>query len=257
MWQAHSILWHYLWVAPNVLLLILVCGLWRRGLDKRYRFFFAFAIASAIEQLVVYACDLSPRVSPIVWWRIFWAGLIVEGILKFALIGEIFSQAFGRYEALAKLGKRAIGGVGVVLIFSSAIAAAFAPSDSRFAIIAGAHLLEQTMYIIEFGVLTAIFGFSAYFRVRMDASDRGIAIGLAVSACVHLGAWAVTANGGLPDDKRAVLDFVKMGAYHFCVLIWFYALLFPRRVSVGGIGPALPENNLDVWNRELERLLQQ
>jgi hypothetical protein len=46
-----------------------------------------------------------------------------------------------------------------------------------------------------------------------------------------------------------------MATYHFAVLIWFYYLLKPGKVALKS-APALPENNLALWNRELERLLQ-
>jgi hypothetical protein len=256
MLRAHSLLWYYLWVAPNVLLLILASLLWRRCLYRQYPFFFAFVVTSAVDQLLLYVADLAPAIGPETWWLIFWAGLMLEGVLKFALIGEIFSHAFNAYTSVAKLSKFLIRGLGVVLILTAALAAAYAPHDSHFGIISGAHLLEQTVYLVETGLLAFIFLFSAYFRLSLARSVLGIALGLSVSACVHLATWAVLANGGLPDAKRIILDFVNMATFHVCVLIWFYYLLVPLRVSAKPAVP-LPENNLAVWNRELERLLQQ
>src|SRR5277367_6186577 len=98
MLQAHSLLWHYLWVAPNVLLFILGVILWRRGLQKKYPVFVAFAILGSLDQLTVYAADMVPTVSPEAWWKIFWAGLLIEALLKFALVGEIFAHAFDSYR---------------------------------------------------------------------------------------------------------------------------------------------------------------
>lgn len=254
MLQAHSFLWHYLWVAPNLLLLILAFLLWRRDLHKQYPIFFAFAVAGALVQLTIYAADIMPAVDPKTWWQVFWAGLLVEGLLKFVLVGEIFAQAFQAYSSVAKLGKYLIRGVGVVLVLAAAIAAAYAPRDSHFGIVSGAHLLEQTIYLIETGLLVFIFVFSAYFKLRLARPVFGIALGLAISACVHLAAWAFIANGGLPDPTRYLLDFLNMATYHACVLIWFYYLLVPHKVVAKSAVP-LPENDLDVWNRELERLV--
>ena len=256
MLQAHSFLWHYLWVAPNVLLLVLALLLWRRHLHKRYTIFVVFAVATAIEQLTIYATDVMPTVSPETWWRVFWAGLAVEGLLKFALVGEIFSHVFDDYSSVAKLGKFLIRALGILLVLTAALAAAYAPLDSLFGIVSGAHLLEQTIYLVESGLLLFIFLFSAYFSVRPTRPVFGIALGLAISACVHLATWGIAANSGLPPSKRVILDFLNMATYHACVLIWFYALLIPRKVAATSAVP-LPENNLDVWNRELERLLQQ
>jgi len=256
MLQAHSLLWQYLWLAPSILLLVLACCLWRKSLQRQYAFFFAFAIASALEQLTLYACDLIPSVTAEMWWKVYWAGLLVEGILKFALIAEIFAQAFDAYASIVKLGTRLIRGVGVILILASAIAAAFAPQDSQFGIVSGAHLLQQTIYLIECGLLLFIFVFSSYFSIQLNRPVFGIAVGLAMSGCVHLATWAVAANSSLPPERRIILDFVNMATYHAVVLIWFYYLLVPGKVTAKSI-VSVPEHSLEVWNQELERLLQQ
>ena len=256
MLQAHSLFWYYLWVGPNFLLLGLAFFLWRRGFQKLYPFFVAFAVVSAIDQLILFAADISTSVTPQAWWKIFWAGLIAEGLLKFAVVAEIFAAVFGTYPALTKLGKFLIRGIGVTLIFAAAAAAAYAPKDGLFGIVSGAHLLEQTIYLIETGLLLFIFAFSAYFTLRPpNRPTFGIALGLAISACVHLATWAVMANGGLPD-KRNLLDLLNMATFHVCVLIWFYYLLVPPKAPAPQSVVPLPENNLELWNRELERLLR-
>lgn len=256
MFRAHSLLWHYLWIAPSVLLLILAFGLVRLRMHRQHPFLLAFVVASALEQLTLYVFDLMPSVEPLTWWRVFWGGLILESVLKFALLGEIFAHVFRPYIAIVALGRRAIGAVGVLLIFGATIAAAFAPVDSLFGIVSGAHLLEQAVYIIECGVLASIFAFSSYFQIGMPEADRWIAVGLSISACVHLATWALVANSSLPDNTRVVLDFINMATFHICVLMWIYYLLLPRKVTASAVPSAIPENNLALWNRELERLLQ-
>jgi hypothetical protein len=254
MLQAHSFLWHYLWVVPNVLLFTLAFFAWQRKLHKQFPVFVTFAVLGALEQLVVYAADVLPAVSPESFWRVFWAGLLIEALIKFALIGEIFVHVFGKYASVAKLGTVMIRAVGVVLVLIAVITAAYAPKDSLFGIVSGAHILEQTIYMVECGLLLFIFIFSAYFHLSWHRAAFGIALGLSISACVHLATWAVIANGGF-HDQRQVLDLLNMATYHFCVLIWFYYLLVPQRIVTTSTVP-LPENNLEVWNRELERLMQ-
>ncbi len=256
MLQAHSLLWHYLWVAPNVLLLVLAILLRKRRSAIQPRIFFAFAILSSIGELAVYAADVLPPVDATTFWYVDWADLVLEGVLKFVLIGEIFALLFGSYAALAQLGKTVIRGAGIVLVFAAAMAAAYAPKNEFFGIISGANLLKQTTYLIECGVLVSIFLFSAYFHLSWPRQAFGIALGLSVSACIHLSTWALIDNSGLPHSTRVMLTFVNMATYHACVLIWFYYLLVPAKVATKSAVP-LPENNLDVWNRELERLVHQ
>ena len=84
----------------------------------------------------------------------------------------------------------------------------------------------------------------------------GILLGLGVSASVHLAPWSVTANASPSDHTRILLDFIDMAADHVVVLIWLFYVLVPQKV-VTKSEVLLPENNQAVWNRELERLLQQ
>jgi hypothetical protein len=228
--------------------------MWRRGLRKSFPIFFLYAVFAALGQLAVYAADLAPWVSAENFWRVDWASLLTEGLLKCALIAEIFAHVFDPYPSLAKLGTYLIRGVGVALVIAATLAAAYAPKDSPYGLINGAHLLDQTIYLIVSGLLAAIFLFGAYFRLNPARPAFGIAIGLGISASVHLATWAMIANGGLPNSIRYELEFLNMATYHACVLIWFYFLLVPPKVAKKS-AVSLPENNLALWNRELERLL--
>jgi hypothetical protein len=255
MLQAHSFLWNYLWVAPNLFLLTLAFFLWKRGIRQQLPSFFVFAILSAVGELAVYAADILPFVAPENFWRVDWANLVLNGVLKFVVIGEIFALIFGSYSYLAKLGKVLIRAVGIVLVMAAATLAAYAPKN-ELGIISGAHLLEQSTYLIESGVIVFILVFATYFHLRWSRPVFGITLGLGISACVHLATWAVFANGGLPYSTKVPLIFLNMATYHACVLIWGYYLLVPSRV-VTKSAVTMPEHNLEVWNRELERLLQQ
>ncbi|MGA2644161.1 MAG: hypothetical protein ABSF15_05570 [Candidatus Sulfotelmatobacter sp.] len=256
MLQAHSPLWHYLWVAPNVFLLVLALLAWRRGLQKQFPIFVIFAVVAAIEQLTVYVADILPSVTAATWWQIFWVGLLIEAFLKFALVGEIFSQVFGPYSSIAKLGKLLISGAGVVLILVAAVAAAYTPKNSTHSIVSGVHIFEQTIYMVESGLILFLFVFAAYFKLSWNRSPFGIALGLGMSACVHLATWTLMANGKFSPRHDISLIFVNMATYHACVLLWFYYLLVPHKAAQKSEA-LVPEHNLELWNRELERLLHQ
>lgn len=254
MLQAHSFLWYYLWLAPNVLLLALAFLIWKNGMRTRFPAFFAFALLDPLCQFALYVADVSPSISAENFWRIDWASLLIEGPLKFAVVAEIFARVFGSYDSVARLGRLLIRGVGIALALAAALAAAYAPKDSLFGIVSGAHLLEQTIALIATGLLLFIFVFAAYFRLRPARPVLGIALGVAIASCIHLAIRAVAANAGLPAERRVILDFVEMSGSHIAVLIWFYYLLVPHKEPVKP-AVSLPENNLDVWNRELERLV--
>jgi len=256
MLQAHSPLWHYLWVAPNVLLLILAVLMWRRGVYRQFPVFLVFTVVIPVEQLIVYAADVLPSVSGDAFWRTLWAGLLLEALLKFTLIGEIFGSVFGHYPSLARLGTFLIRGVGVVLVLLATLAAAYTKKDSVYWIISGAHILEQTIYMIECGLILFLFVFAAYFKLSWGRIPFGIALGLGISASVHLAAWALAANANFSVHGRNLIDMTNMATYHACVLIWFYYLLIPQKTVITS-RVSVPAHSLEVWNQQLERLLHQ
>ena len=256
MLQAHSILWHYLWLAPHLLQLALAAWLISRGMRKVFPLFLSYLLYEAIEEFTLYAMDVLPSVSWETFWRAYCAGLIVECLLIFAVLGELFSHLVRSWPAVAKLGNRLVSSAGAVLMLLATMAAALAPIENpQLAIISRAHVLEQTLFIIQSGLILFLFLFAAYFSLNWDRRTFGILLGFGILSCEHLASWAVMANGFLVD-KRNLLDMANMTTYHLCVLIWFYYFLVPEKNVTTSAVP-LPEHNLAVWNRELERLLQQ
>lgn len=255
MLQAHSFLWNYLWAGPNVLLLVLALLLRRRGLVRQFPAFFAFAILDGVGGLLVYLADIVPSISAANFWRAEIANLLVESLLKFIVIGALCSRILNPYPSLGRIGRLLVTGFGAVLVFVAALIAAFSKGDSTERLISGFHLLEQTVFIVELGLIVFLFLFAAYFRLALDRLSFGILIGFGLSACEYLAAWAVMTNGDPSAYTRTLLDFVNMATFHVCVLIWAYYLLVPGKVAAKSAVP-LPENNLALWNRELERLLQ-
>jgi len=256
MLQAHSWLWNYLWVAPNLFLLALAALVCRRGLWRQCPAFVAFAIFSSLGQLAVFAADVIPPVSPETYWRIDWISILTESMLKFLVFGEVIARVFNPYSTIRKLGQVSVSAVGGLLVLAAVLAAALGNGDSPLRLISGAHLLEQTVFLIESGLIVFLFAFAAYFRLPWNRVSFGVLLGMGISSCEHLANWAITANAGPSSHGRVLLAFLNMATYHAAVLIWICYLLIPGKVVAKSAVP-LPEHNLDVWNRELERLLQQ
>ena len=254
MLQAHSFLWNYLWVAPNVLAFLLGLLLWKRGFNRILPWFIAFTILTAVGDVAAFAADIIPSVTPETFWRIFWAELLLESLLKFLVIGEIFSRVFSPYPSIARLGKVTVSGFGAALVLLAALIAGFAKGDGLFHIIATAHLLEQTVFIIESGLIVFLFLFAAYFHLSWDRLSFGVLMGLGISSCEHLSTWAIVSNLSPSSHARTLFDFLNMATYHLTVLIWSYYLLVPGKAPKKST-IRLPETNLAVWNHEVERLL--
>lgn len=258
MLHTHSLLWHYLWLAPQALQATLAVFLWRRGLHKLFPIFVAYLTFGAVEQITLYALDVLPSVSAETFWKAFWIGAIIEGAIKFAVIGELFFHLLRSRPAIANLGRRLISGAGATFVLLAVAAAAYTPlvhRHSQVVPIFHAHILLQSSYVVDCGLVLFLFLFAAYFRLGWSHYAFGIALGLGIVWCEHMATWALSASGAWLD-KSYLFDFVNMATQHLCVLIWFYYLLIPPKKPLTS-AVSLPENNLAIWNRELERLLQQ
>jgi hypothetical protein len=256
MLQPHSLLWHYLWLGPQVLQAALAIFLWRRGLHKIFPLFVAYLTFGAIEQFILYGMDVLPSVSVQTFWEAFCVGAIILEVIKFGVVGELFFQLLRSRPTLAKVGSRLISGTGAALVLVAVAAAAYTPIvHGKLTLISRAQVLLQSSYVIDCGLALFLFLFAAHFKLIWNHRSFGIALGLGIVWCEHMAVWALSATGVLLD-KGYLLDFFNMATYHVCVLIWFYFLLVPEKVATTS-AVSLPENNLDIWNRELERLLQQ
>src|SRR3984885_15892460 len=102
MLQPHSFLWHYLWLAPQILQVVLAVILWRRGIHRRFPVFFTYLVYGALEEFTLYGMDVLPSVSAVRWWRVFCVGLVLQGFIRLAVLGELFFHLLRSRPAIAK-----------------------------------------------------------------------------------------------------------------------------------------------------------
>jgi hypothetical protein len=254
MFEPHSLLWHYLWVAPCILLLALAVSMWRRGLHRVFPAFFAYAVFEAVGGGIIYAMDVSPSFfSDMTYWRSYFFFLAVEVFIKFVVIGEVFAHLLRGYRPLGKLAKLLVSGVGAVLVLTATVIAAYA-NPMLSLIVSATRIMGRSVSVVQCGLILFLFVFAAHFHLRWERAAFGITIGYGIVASVYLAHWALMTEW-LFGQKSYLLDFFTMASYHVCVLIWCYYLLVPlKKPTTSAV--SLPENNLAIWNRELERLLQ-
>jgi len=219
----HSLLWHYLWLGPGFLLLGLALISWRRGLHRIFPAFFAYLLFEGIQDLTLWVLDVAPHITPLEYWRSVVVVLLIESVVKLFVVWELLDRLVGQEPAEARLGRRLILCAGAILALLAAIAWTHAYIGS-FAIMWYAQVIEQTIYMVEAGLLLFIFLFAAYFHLAWERRSFGIALGLSISACVGLAVFAISANGIKPQ-RYYLMDFFNMSVYHGCVVMWWYYLL--------------------------------
>ncbi len=122
--------------------------------------------------------DILPSVSADTFWMAFWVGAIVEGVIKFGVIGELFFHLLRSRPAIANVGRRLISGAGAAFVLLAVASAAYTPvvhRQSQLISISHAHILLQSSYVIDCGLVLFLFLFAAHFRLSWNRQAFGIA----------------------------------------------------------------------------------
>jgi hypothetical protein len=250
----HSLLWHYLWIAPHILQVIIAVVMIRRRLIREFPMFLAYTIFEVVQGGALFILDHSARVSPYQYWEVYW---VVQGVtiaLRFAVIYEIFSHVFRPYPALRELSQILFRWATVVLVLVAVAVAAYAPGNGTHLIVSGIKIVARTASLVQSGLLVFLFLFSSYFRLSWRSYVYGIAVGMGIFASVDLATSAIRAASEIAEGSHA-FNFLSMAVYHCCVLIWLVYMLAPE--SVGRTVKDVPDHNLEEWNAALQRLLMQ
>jgi hypothetical protein len=250
----HSLLWHFLWIAPRALQAFIVIIMIRRKSFREFPMFFAYTVLQLVLGGTLFAMDHMSAVSPYEYWVAHWIFLMGSIALRFAVVYEIFSHVFRPYPALSRLGRLLLRWTAVVLLFVAVTVAAYAPTDDAYRIVSGIPVIDTAVNLMQSGLLVFLFLFSSYFGLSWRSYAYGIAVGLGIFSSVDLATESIRVATGIAAGSYA-LDFVTMAIYHCSVLIWLIYLLAPE--SLRRTVKNVPENNLEQWNAELQRLLMQ
>jgi hypothetical protein len=244
-----QILWYYLWIAPHVLLGVILYLLVRRRLYRTFPIFFLYTASEILQFAVLFGI---PNFGD-QYERLYAGGMAVSSALRFGVIYELFSQLFADYPALTGTGKMLFRGVTVFLLLAGVGLAIFMPGKIVSFLMFATNTLDRTVSLLQCGLLLFVFIFSRYFGLSLRSHAFGIALGLGIYASIQMATSAVLLAVGKTSSRLP--NFVTMGAYHCCVLIWVYYLMAPEQ-KPRHHSKTLPKGDLEIWNQELQRLLQ-
>lgn len=247
-------LWYCLWVAPHVVQGIIVFAMLRRRLHRSFPMFFLYTLFEILQFGVLFAISRSNIQFGGGYVYAYSVGLALSTAIRFSVVYELFGHFFRRYPALDETGRLLFQGTTIVLLLVALGLAVSAPGNSAGILLKATYALDRTASVLQCGLLISLFLFSRYFALSWRSHAFGIALGLGIFASVELASSAVWLRLGAFGN--ATVNLATMAVYNCCVLIWMLYLLAPERVPQSPL-KALPEYDLEIWNQELRRLLQQ
>jgi hypothetical protein len=249
-----ALLWYYLIIVPHLLLVVVLVPLLRRRLYRQFPIFSIYIVAEIIQFVVLFAMIQTPSVTGRQYGIAYSFGLACITALNLGVIYEICAHLFRNDSVLGCFGKPLFKWITLGLLLSSLILAVGWGGHDISRLMSIMHVLERTASILQCGLLVGIFVLCTYLGLSWRSHVFGIALGLGVFSSIELAASAIRTQTGIAYTKP--LDYLTMATYHCCVLIWAFYLWAPERSSQYTL-KVLPEADLESWNQELRRLLNQ
>jgi len=245
---------NYLWLAPAVLQIGVVGVMARHKLHRRFPLFFVYNLECAFAAAAMFVMWYLWQVPGKVWGYSYLVAMALDTAVRFGVVYEIYAHVFDNYAALKRFGKPIFRGALLVLLAIGLVAAGQSHQQHADFAMYALHVLEQTASVLQVGLLLVLFLLSAYIGLSLRNYVFGIALGLGIYASVKL-AVAALQSSSLVSSGNVYRNLVILGSFHFAVLVWLFYLLVPEPVLSRAIG--IPDHNLELWNKELERLSRQ
>jgi hypothetical protein len=241
----------FLWISPHVLLAVLAVILWRRRLYRDFPCFFAYVLYEIAEFSLLFTLRSIPRVTDEQYMYAYTATLLLSIALRFGVIDEVSRDLLRDSKLLKVAVRRSLQCLAGLLLGAGVLLAIYAPGASaRWQ--TGVFVVNRGAAVVQCGLLLALLLFSRFLGLSWRRHAFGIALGLGVLASADLAMFALRAA----ITSRATMELLNLlitGSDLVYVSIWIGYLLTPEPKPASLT--ALPQNEVETWNKELQRLL--
>jgi hypothetical protein len=191
--------------------------MFRRGLHRDYPFFFNYTILQVVSVPIL--AIVNPY-SYKVYYYAYYVNVGLSVLLSFAVLQEIFQDAFRPYEALRDLGVILFRWSALVVLLVGvmwAISAAHKPDYDRVQEII--LLADRGLRLMQCGLVFFLLLFSEYLGIPHRSLLFGISLGFGFFAAVDM--LVVTGASHRGVLLHATLSQINSAAYLIAVMIWF------------------------------------
>jgi hypothetical protein len=245
---------YYFWVAPHVLLILLLIRSFQRGLHRRLPIFFCFALFEFIQFLVLFAVSrILPPTSTEAYRWVLVPGAAISSCLQFGVIYELADELVLSRSSLAGVLGPGLRWGAAMLLLLSAVAGAMLPRISVQHVANIFQALDFTSSLLQTGLLLGLFLFSRVLHISWRNQSTGVALGFGVAASLELATAALRTYFG--KSGFIAVDMVQMAAFHVSVVVWLVYVFLPERMPTFS-GGSLPKSEIEFWNQELQRMVR-
>ncbi len=237
---------YVLWIATPLVQMGVLIAMVRRGLHRDYPYFFNYTVLQVVSVPVLYI--IYTRSYPVFFYA-YYVNIALSVLISFAVLQEIFKDAFRPYEALRDLSVILFRWSALVVLLVGVMGAINTNSgkSENGAIVDAILLAERSVRLMQCGLVFFLLLFSEYLGISRRSLLFGISLGFGFFAAINmLVATGMTHRGVL---HQSTLRQINSGAYLVAIAIWLgYALAAAPSESKVGEAVARSKD----WNSALE-----
>jgi hypothetical protein len=205
---------------------IAVC-MYRRRLHKEFPYFFNYVIFQVVAFLIEF-----PLHNLVNYYYVYWTVQALSVIVSFAVLLEIFKDAFRPYEALRDLSVILFRWCALVVLLLAGMWAITSWRGTQIDNITNAiYLVDRSVRLMQCGLVLFMLLFSEYLGISRRNVLFGVAVGFGFFAAVNM--LVMTALSHQSFVAKSSLSRISAGAYTISMLIWLGYTALPATVRSG------------------------
>jgi hypothetical protein len=234
-------LYYALWIAHPVLEMGIAAFMLRRGLSRKFKFFFSYILVQLATFAVLFLA--TPR-SYYVTFYLYWILDVLDVAFGFAVIHEIFVDVFQAFQILRDLGTVLFKWAGLVMLLVAGVVSVSTNSSQIAPWMQAIITSQRCVRIIQVGMILFLLFFSHYVGVSRRQHSFGIALGFgsfAVFELVLISSWVGNHLGG------TWMSILNMVAYNSSLGVWLSYVAVKRSARDSSQSLLQPQR----WERSL------
>lgn len=215
------IIYYALWIAHPVLQTGIAMVMLRRGLHRKFMFFFAYIVTQVLIFSLIFPSYLKHN-----YWAFFylyWFSNAVSAVLGFQVIHEVFLDVFRPFHTLRDLGTVLFRWAALVMLMAAGVVSVSSESKEILPWMQAIITSQRCVCIVQVGIVLLLLIFARYLGVSRKQQSFGIALGFGSFALVELVLLASWVGGHVGSLSA---NLINMSAYNGSLVIWLgYALV--------------------------------
>jgi hypothetical protein len=235
------LLYYALWIAHPIFEMGIATIMVRRGLYRKFKFFFGYILVQLVTFAVVF---------PAYWhnysalFYLYWMCDALSVVFGFAVIHEIFVDVFRAFHILRDLGTVLFKWAGLVMLLVAGVVSVSTNSSQVAPWMQAIVTSQRCVRIIQVGMVLFLLFFAHYVGVSRRQHSFGIALGFGSFAVVELVLICSFVGNHLGG---AWLSILNMAAYNTSLLVWFGYVVVKRPARDASVSLLQPQR----WEQSL------